>query len=81
MKNGAYTIAINVSSFTTSEHAIIQQVLVERFQLKTSLQFGDKGTGQTNLLKEEDAAEQLKGLVEPYILPSLRRKIYEHSSE
>lgn len=68
---------IDLSSFTNPKQITVQQALLNRFQLETSLHHHNKEREHVKLFFKERSVDRLKGLVRPYLIPSQRHKIYE----
>ena len=75
--NSAEGVVIDLSSFTSPEHATIQQALLDRFQLETSLHHHNRQRGHVKLFFGKSSVGRLKELVRPYMIPSQRYKIHE----
>lgn len=75
--NSGHGVVIDVSSFTDHEHATVQQALLDKFQLETSLHCYNKERGHVKLFFKRRTVGHLKGLVRSYIIPSFSHKIYE----
>lgn len=70
-------LCLESASFTSPEHATIQQALLDRFQLETSLHHHNRQRGHVKLFFGKSSVGRLKELVRPYIIPSQRYKIHE----
>lgn len=70
--NSAEGVVIDLSSFASPEGAAIQQALLDRFQLETSLHHHNKERGHVKLFFGKRSVGRLKELVRPYTIPSQR---------
>lgn len=68
---GSYII-LNTQCFSVAEQAILQKWLQERWNIKTTLQ---KDRLTYRLWMNEVNAERFRGIVSPYIVPSMQYKI------
>lgn len=73
--NTALGLVLDVSAFTAQEQVFIQQVLDQKFHLKTSLHIYNKDKNHVKLYFKKESVEVFKTLIKPYIIPSLRYKI------
>ncbi len=76
--NTKYGLVIDVSSFTREEQSLLQDVLLAKFHLQTSLQsHGSSLTGRptTKIYIKRASGLDFYAIVDPYIIPSMRWKL------